>query len=221
MNTGYASIAKSFSDTRPKPWDWIIKFYTELSEQVPDAHILDHGCGSGRNMVNIELDTINAMNVNITMTNFKFTGIDNCIEFITIAQSKNHNAILGDMCNMVQFHNNTFDAIVSIASFHHLSDVNKRIQALNELYRVMKPGARCLMSVWSILQPEKSKNYNKFVYGDNIVPWKNKQGHIISNRYYYIFNDNELENLICSCGFSIKSVKWIYGNTVIEFIKPS
>ena len=215
MNTGYASIASLFSDTRPEPWDWIIKFYTELSENEPNAHILDHGCGNGRNMVNINLD--NTMNV--TMTNFKFTGIDNCIEFITIAKSRNYNAILGDMCNMNMFRDSIFDAVISIASFHHLTNVNDRIRALNELYRVMKSGARCLMSVWSIIQPEKSKNYNKFVYGDNIIPWKNKQGHVVSNRYYYIFNNNELENLICSCGFIIKSTKWIYGNNVIEFIK--
>lgn len=211
----YSRIAKSFSATRPKPWNWIIDFYHKLYNINPKANILDHGCGGGRNMNNICIDgEIN------TKTNFTFLGIDSCQEFVNIANDSGYNAYLSDMCKMINIDSNSFDAIVSIASFHHLSSVERRIQALQELFRVMKSGALCLMSVWSITQPQKSKNHNKFTFGDNIVSWKDKQGNVCANRYYYIFKVTEIQELITDVGFIINNCKWDYGNTVIEFTKP-
>ena len=203
INT-YEKIANAFSSTRPKTWDWIDKFYLSLPNK--QSNILDIGCGSGRNMNNLP------------NTNHLFTGIDTCKEFLKIAKSNTLNVILSDMCNL-PFNYNTFDAMISIASFHHLSNISRREQALQSLYNVMKPDCKCLMSVWSITQPKNSKNYNKFVYGDNYVPWKNKKGQNLGNRYYYIFQKEELENLLILSGFIIEKWEWIYGNEVITFIK--
>lgn len=211
----YSRIADSFSATRPKPWDWIIDFYYRLYIINPNAYILDHGCGGGRNMTNIYID-----NEKKIITNFSFTGIDSCQEFVNIAKNSGYTVYLSDMCKLINIKSNIFDGIVSIASFHHLSNVERRIQALQELFRVMKHGGLCLMSVWSIIQPKKSKNYNKFNFGDNIVSWKDKKGNICANRYYYIFKVIELQELITNTGFIINNCKWYYGNTVIEFTKP-
>jgi alkylated DNA repair protein alkB family protein 8 len=209
----YSQIAPMFSDTRPKPWDWINDFYLKVAKYKPNALVLDHGCGGGRNMQNV-VDT----NAERNLTKFAFIGIDNCPEFIKIARVSGYNAIQSDMCEL-PFNNDVFDAVISVASFHHLATVERRIKALSELYRVMKSGSMGCMSVWSINQPIKSKNYGKFKYGNNLVPWSDKKKNIICERYYYIFELQELYELFEKCNFIITDHEWEYGNEIIYFTK--
>ena len=213
VKQAYTVIAKQFHDTRPTPWYWITQFYKEVNEKIPYAVILDHGCGGGRNMTNIYLDDDKTCK-----TEFEFMGVDNCHEFVNIAQKNGNNVLYGDLCDL-PYEDAIFDAVISVASFHHLSSVERRINALNEMNRVMRSGAMGCMSVWSIKQPKNSKNYGKFVYGDNMVPWKNKQGEILVDRYYYIFNHNELEGLLLQAGFIITEWKWEHGNEIVKFLK--
>lgn len=209
----YSQIASMFSDTRPKPWEWINNFYIKVATYKPNALVLDHGCGGGRNMVNV----LDSSGENY-LTNFTFIGIDNCPEFIKIARMSGYNATQSDMCAL-PFNNDMFDSVVSVASFHHLATIERRLMALNELYRVMKSGAMGCMSVWSINQPIKSKNYGKFKYGDNLVSWSDKKKNIICERYYYIFELQELYELFEKCSLIITEHEWEYGNEIIYFQK--
>lgn len=207
-NTGvtqtYNKIATAFSNTRTKPWDWIQKFLKSLPNE---SSVLDIGCGNGRNMTNV-----------VKGQNLTFKGVDSCQEFVEIANKNGKDVVLSDMCQL-PFEDNSFDAILSIASFHHLSTPERREKGLQEMRRVLKPGGKILMSVWSITQPEHSKNYDKFVYGPNIVPWKNKYGVVEGERYYYIFQIKELTDLILDEDFHITDWQWDYGNEVLLFQK--
>lgn len=203
--TTYNKIAPLFSKTRGKPWDWIVEFL----EKIPnESSVLDIGCGNGRNMVSIKEEQ-----------KLTFKGVDSCQKFVDIAINNGKDVILSDMCQL-PFEDNSFDAILSIASFHHLSTPERREQALLEMKRVLKPGGTILLSVWAMTQPQKSKNYNKFQYGDNMVSWKNKEGDVKGERYYYIFQIDELTKLLLNAGFSIFGWKWNYGNEVIILKKP-
>lgn len=201
----YNKIATAFSSTRNKPWDWIQNFVKSLPNE---GLILDIGCGNGRNMTNIKEGK-----------NQQFKGVDSCQNFVDISIKNGKDVILGDMCNL-PYPDNTFDAILSIASFHHLSTNKRRQEGLQEIKRVLKPGGKILMSVWALTQPKHSKNYNKFEYGDNIVPWKNKKGVVEGERYYYIFQIKELTDLILEQDFHILNWTWEYGNEVIQLQKP-
>jgi alkylated DNA repair protein alkB family protein 8 len=110
----YEKIGIYFSKTRPKPWTWIQEF---LDSVPSNSDILDIGCGNGRNMSDIR---------------HNFTGVDNCNSFIDICKKKGLNAIKTDMTD-IPFEDNTFDAIISIASFHHLATAERRIAALEKL----------------------------------------------------------------------------------------
>ena len=202
--TTYNKIATSFSNTRTKPWDWIQDFLKSLPT---NSSVLDIGCGNGRNMVSIEEEQ-----------NLTFEGVDSCQEFVDIAVKNGKDVVLGDMCQL-PFEDNSFDAILSIASFHHLSTPKRREKGIQEMLRVLKPGGKILMSVWAMTQPLKSKNYNKFHYGDNMVSWKNKEGKVEGERYYYIFQIKELTDLILNEDFHITDWTWNYGNEVITLIK--
>jgi SAM-dependent methyltransferase len=190
----YEQIATLFSDKRLNQWDWIETFINSFSY---NSNLLDIGCGNGRNMKH---------------SNYNFYGVDNCENFIKICQDQKLNVKLSDMTKL-PFENNCFDGIISIASFHHLSNVERRLECIKEMKRILKPNGRILLSVWSINQTHNKKLNNKFKYGDNLVPWKNNKGEIIGNRYYYIFMLEEISKLL-ETSFKIVSHDWIHGNEI-------
>ena len=86
-----------------------------------------------------------------------FVGVDNCENLLKICQDKGLNVVYGDMCSL-PLKDNSADFIISIASFHHLSTIERRTQALKEFYRVLKPGGNLLISVWSKTQLKKNSS---------------------------------------------------------------
>ena len=195
----YNSIASHFNVTRAYNWSWITEYINKLPQ---DSKVLDIGCGTGRNML---------------YENIEFTGVDTSKEFIKICLSKGLNAVEGDMCNL-PLESERYDAILSIASFHHLSTNDRRLKALKEMNRVLKCGATLLLSVWSFKQPEKTKRkFDK--YGDNIVKW-NKYNDVFE-RYYYIFEISELLHLFKKSNFQIQSHNWECGNEVFQLVKTN
>jgi ubiquinone/menaquinone biosynthesis C-methylase UbiE len=189
----YKPIAMTFNKTRRTPWIWQQKF---IDEYIKDSYYIDIGCGGGR------------------LLNQRSVGIDSCQEFINIVIQKGLNAVLADM-TFIPFEDETFDNIMCIASYHHLSTQERRHKAMKEMFRVLKPGGHILISVWSIKQPKDTDTKKKFEkYGDVYVPWKNSKQKIITNRYYYIFQTDELEKMFYDNGFEIIEHIWDYGNEI-------
>lgn len=185
----YQDIATHFSQTRKhNKWAWIEKF---LDNHPDPEFICDLGCGSGRNMRS------------------NCFGVDNCPEFIKICLDLGLKAKYSDMAE-IDLPVDSFDAIMCIAAFHHLENEDRRLQSLQEMKRILKPGGQILLSVWSINQPERTKR--KFKYGDNLVPW-NKDG-TIYQRYYYIFELDEIKKLFQIAKFKIIDHSWDYGNEI-------
>jgi len=200
VKSAYEIIGTHFSYTRPKIWYWIQDFLDQLSS---NSSILDLGCGNGRNMID---------------ENHNFIGVDNCSSFLNICQQKCLNVLQSDITNL-PFNDNTFDNIICIAVFHHLSNIERRMKCLNEMYRVLCPCGQILISVWS-----KNQSHNKklnFDYGKNLVPWKSKNGNTQCLRYYYIFENIELEKLLIKSNFIIQKWEWIHGNEVITLSKKN
>lgn len=197
----YNIIATHFDNTRHYKWKWITDFIDKLED---NCLIYDIGCGNGRNM---------------EYSKCRFKGIDNCENFVSICQKKGLDVQQGDMTNL-PFEDNSADHIINIAAFHHLSTHNRRFKALQEFKRVLKPGGKILLSIWSKIQPEKTKRRFER-YGDNYVPWKkpNSKNNIdcseIQMRYYYIFKLDELFKLITDVGFSVIDRKWDCGNEIL------
>ena len=203
----YSKIAHHFSDKRQNQWDWITRFIQNVNEDKINKYInvLDIGCGNGRNMTGFNPEICSVF------------GIDNCEEFVKICNDKKLNVIQSDM-SKIPFKDNYFHYFLSIASFHHLSTVERRIQTLMELNRVAENGALMLISVWSHKQPENTPQSKKIKgYGDNLVQW-NKDGKIY-DRYYYIFKVDEITRLFNQTGWKILSHTWEYGNEVFIITK--
>jgi len=193
----YQEIARHFDNTRVYTWKWISDFITSLPK---NSIICDVGCGNGRNMM---------------IPEYKFIGIDNCRAFIEICRSKKLEVVEANMTK-IPFQNDYFDAIICIASFHHLYTDIAKIECLLELKRIIKNNGKILISVWSKNQPKKTRRIFKN-YGHNFVKW-NKFGEEY-DRYYYIFSNIELKNLFRKAGLIILSNEYDCGNEIYVLTK--
>ena len=124
----YEIISKHFSNTRVFTWSWISDFVNSLEK---NSLILDIGCGNGRNM---------------EFNNYNFIGIDNCDGFLNICREKKLNVLNASMTN-IPLLSNTFDAIICIASFHHLSSNISRLNSLLEMKRLLKNNGKIMLSI--------------------------------------------------------------------------
>ena len=198
VNDVYQKIAQNFSDKRYNQWSWITEFINEANKYPHRKNVLDVGCGNGRNMEG--------------WINASVYGLDKCREFIKMCIQKDKDVVEADM-TAIPFQKDFFDFIISVASFHHLSTEVRRVEALSEMRRVIKPNGKLLLSVWSRKQPPKTKQaktINK--YGDIYVEYNDKGNKY--DRYYHIFKLEKLQQLFKATGWKVETHFWDYGNEV-------
>ena len=172
----YNKIASEFDTTRYRPWTCVEEFLNT----IPKGSIIgDIGCGNGKNML-YRKDCLNY-------------GCDFSESLVNICLQKNLNVICGDILN-IPYKNDSFDYTICIAVLHHLSTIEKRKKAIEELERVTKKGGKILVLVWAFEQEEDSRR--KFTTQENFVDWRDKQKNLLGKRYYYVFQKNELESLV-------------------------
>ncbi len=167
----YNQIANDFSKTRYSVWNGVKKFLDTL---LPNSVNADIGCGNGKNM--------------IYRNDISFIGVDLSTKMIDICNSRGLHGVVGDILHL-PLKDNSFDNVISIAVVHHLDCKEKRINAIQELYRIVIPDGKILISVWSLNQDANSKR--QFKSPDEMVPFHNKDGSIYY-RYYHLYQENEL-----------------------------
>jgi ubiquinone/menaquinone biosynthesis C-methylase UbiE len=188
----YEIIAEHFNEKRFSLWDWVESF---LDSFPVGSLVYDIGCGPGRNIRD------------------GMIGVDNCENFLKICKEKGKKVVNGEMTSL-PFESSSGIGIICIAAFHHLKTEYERLTALLEFKRVLKPQSRIMISIWSIKQGVETKGNRKlkFEYGDNLVPWNNNGK--IYQRYYYIFNIEEIKELFEKSEFKLINHFWNHGNEV-------
>ena len=172
----YDKIANEFSNTRYRPWSCVENFL----DNIPSNSVIgDIGCGNGKNMV-YRNDCINY-------------GCDFSNKLVNICVDKRLNVIYGDILN-IPFSEDMFDYTICIAVIHHLSTIEKRKKAISELLRVTKTDGKILILVWALEQPRESRR--QFQKQENYIDFCDKSKNILGKRYYHIFKQNELEELL-------------------------
>jgi tRNA (uracil-5-)-methyltransferase TRM9 len=159
-----------------------------LAEKWGRGSLLNLGCAHGPDFLPF-------------LNRFELYGIDFSPGMIERAQKYSYkfaidvNLLLADV-NCLPFADQSFDWAISIATYHHIKGEDRRLGALHELKRVLKPGAEAFITVWNRLQRRfwfKGKEV--------IVPWRT--GDKVLNRYYYLYTRRELEGLVRRAGFII------------------
>lgn len=169
----YDSIADDFSRTRTRVWEHVKIFIDSIQHS---SYCIDIGCGNGKNIYRNDINMI---------------GIDACKKFVDICNERGIHAFKMDCCEL-SYDDNVFDAAVSIAVFHHLTTHERRIRALSEMIRVLKPNGLAMISLWSLENQDK----HSFVKGDNMVSWKHSKSNLLFDRYYYIFDEKAVDEYL-------------------------
>jgi len=177
-------IAKVWKGYRCAPVPEVVDFLKEKS-----GKILDLCCGSGRNFIKIKGN---------------FYGVDFSEEMLKYAREKADKIgieafIKKTMADELPFEDNFFDAAVFIDALHCIQGKEEREKALRELFRVLKPGKEAIVSVWDKEQPD-FENKGK----ETFVPWKINEKECM--RYYYLYDKQEILDLLKLAGFKIKEV---------------
>ena len=128
----YNTIAKDFNKTRYKIWRCVLQFITGLES---NTKLLEVGCGNGKNMLyRNDIDSY---------------GIDISEEQVEICRAKGLKVEKANMTRL-PYGSNEFDNIICIATYHHLDNPNDRRTALLEMYRILKPNGKILLTVWAM-----------------------------------------------------------------------
>lgn len=196
----YNKIYKEFDKSRYSIWVKVKEFLDSLED---NKIILDAGCGNGK--------YIKYIIENLKMK--QIYGIDYSCEFIKLCSEKfnNSNIIFKEMnITNLNFPDNHFDYIISIAVIHHLNPEN-RIKMIKELVRVVKNNGLILISAWGIIRtdnfklPNTLKNATKLNdNNDYLIPFKSNN--IIYQRYYHLYQNNELFDFISGLNLNLKII---------------
>ena len=76
-------------------------------------------------------------------------GTDRSFSLSQISRSKGNEVATCDVTKM-PFRNGMFDGIICISVIHHLATEQRRIIALKELSRILKPGGKVLITAWAL-----------------------------------------------------------------------
>ena len=195
LEQGYDLIADKFSSTRVFMW----RDLEFLKDYIgPGDKVLDFGCGNGRLVGFLENDYQELVGVDISQKL-----IDTATEKYSNEKTKFFK--VDPELSKLPFEDNSFDVIFSIAVFHHLPSKDYRLQMAKELYRVLRPQGKLIVSVWNLWQKRfwryhlKELGRSGLDWGDLYVPFK--AGNRIFDRYHHAFRKRELVSLFHKAGF--------------------
>jgi ubiquinone/menaquinone biosynthesis C-methylase UbiE len=160
----------------------------QLARRWQQGRLLNIGCAHGPDFLPFR-------------EGFELYGIDSSGEMLKLARryaekfNLTVDLTLAD-ARQLPYPDESFNWVISIATYHHVKGEGERLKALKELKRVLKPGGEAFITVWNRWQP-------RFWFrGREIAePWRTKEKTLY--RYYHLFSYRELEKLVKEAGMKI------------------
>ncbi|XP_041055789.1 alkylated DNA repair protein alkB homolog 8 [Carcharodon carcharias] len=140
----YDEIAGHFSSTRHTPWPKVTEFLKALPA---GAFVIDVGCGNGKYL---------SVNKEVFMV-----GCDHSKNLVHICREREFEVFICDGL-LVPMRSGVCDACISIAVVHHFSTEGRRLSAIKEIARLLRPGGKALIYVWAMEQ-ERNKVKSKYL----------------------------------------------------------
>ncbi|KAK0415712.1 hypothetical protein QR680_012078 [Steinernema hermaphroditum] len=135
------------SRANPKMWPNVRKFMERLPK---GSVVLDVGCGHAK----------------YSPQEGFVVGFDMCADVLCQCAKKPHfDGILADALR-IPVRSSSVDAALCVSVLHHLSSVDRRKAAIEEIARCLRPRAQVMFYVWAFEQPN-----GQFSGQDLLVPW--------------------------------------------------
>lgn len=178
----YEEIASKFNHTRFSHWKAVRLFLDNLPKY---SLVADVGTGNGKYLA-YRKDII-------------VIGNDMCDSLLNIIKNKDNEAqVLRADALHLPYKTSSFDALISIAVFHHVSTYEGRCRFIEEIINVLKPKGKALITVWAREQSIKSTWVALKDIGNNdfFVPWTDVEKNQVHDRYYHLFSKDELMSIV-------------------------
>lgn len=192
----YNLIAEHFARTRYYIWKDIENATKDFD--LDGKEVLDLGSGNGR------------LYEFLTSRGAKYTGLDLGDKLVEYSRKKYPAGtfIQGDLTK-TPFNNAQFDNIYCIATLHHIPSRAGRKAAIEEMYRILKPGGHIFTTNWYFWNKPKYLKLiiksiftnNELPFGDFYMPWKKPDTSIVTTRYFHAWTKWENRSLLWSSGF--------------------
>ncbi|GAB7017822.1 class I SAM-dependent methyltransferase [Halostagnicola bangensis] len=193
----YDRIADHFASTREYAWPEVEAFV----EDVPSSSVgLDLGCGNCRHaeLLADRTDRVIGLDASGGLLETARTRADEREFDVELLQ--------GDAARL-PVRNGTIDLAVYVATIQHLPTETSRHNSLDELARVLAPGARALVSTWSTAH-DKFDETESF---DTTVEWTLPGGETV-DRFYHIYSPAGFEAALEASDLEILEFELSSGN---------
>jgi len=202
MSVDYNNFAKTFSNSRKKmKWEEI-EYFLDYIKLEKNIDILDIWCWNWRLLWEL-------LNSNLNIWNYLWIDLSSWLLTEAKKQYSNYNFLELNMTNIDKI-DWKFDVIFFIASFHHLDNIDNRLETLKKAYSLLNKWWKIFVTNWAL---DSKLNFDK--YNKSIIKWSEnkfwstdydiKIGEYF--RYYHCFNLLELEYLFTKSWFKIMENK--------------
>ena len=146
-------------------------------------------------------------------------GVEYCCELAAITSEAGLAVCVGDALRL-PLRSSSVDVVICVAVLHHLSTDARRLQAVSECFRVVRPGGHVLLQSWAFEQ-ECGDTRRRFDAQDVFMPWvlqqklldatpaallaangviESHRGVVVFNRFCHVFKRGELPSLCTRAG---------------------
>ena len=205
----YNSISKDWESKRQFYWKPVTQF---LSQVTNKQNLLDLGCGGGRHL---------DLAIELGYNKENCIGCDFSEGQLETVKTKGYNTILSDLTKL-NIPDKSYDVIICIAAHHHLLIKEDQLTSLKEMRRVLNDSGQILLCNWfpqkEYIEKQVKKGKFKFIEDQTVkVTYTNDNGNKY-DRYYYLFEEDELKNIIQQSGFDITNIEYLNGNCYMSLI---
>jgi len=194
----YNSISRQFDSSRFCMWPEVVRFLDSLAV---GSLIADIGCGNGKYL-------------DYCARNCAVVACDTSAELLKIARERRTGCLSFSLGNIMAlpYRTGLFDTVISVAVVHHISTTERRVAAVRELIRIVRPGGKICISVWADEQVKKTKwqlcntdNSNT----DYMIPFDKRNGEVIM-RYYHLFTEDDFKDVLNKCSLEAKVESFVF-----------
>lgn len=232
----YDAQAEKYYHTRNKHRSDADIFLNEITASGKKIiNILEFGCGSGRLLAHL---------IQLKGVKINYTWVDISKKLLSFAKkqisgkiaSKHITAtfVCDDIAHYLKWlKQESFDFVIGIASFQHISTLKERFFIIKNVYRILRYEGKLLMTNRSFSLRFLKKYQKDFLHSlreyalsfgknqrnDLMIPRNN--GKTIDKRFYHIYTLSELQKIVSLSGFIIEKIWYLKKWTMTSSRKES
>jgi ubiquinone/menaquinone biosynthesis C-methylase UbiE len=204
----YDRIADHFAGTRTHAWPEVVEFVEREGSEQCDVG-LDLGCGNGRHAAVLarRCDRVLALDASRPILEAATSDLSEP----RWETDPGRIALVQGDATRLPLADGSVDLAVYVATLHHLPTRAARVASLEALERVLAPGGRGLVSVWSTAHDR----FDREEGFDTTIDWTLPGGETVP-RFYHVYDPEEFDRDLADSDLLVRRSRVSSGNCYAE-----